>query len=143
MRPVADTAPYSGACRCGDVLWRCAEAPISVSYCHCADCRRATGGPFTVFVGFRANVVSYRGVPARYRATVHATRLFCRSCGSPVGYRDDRLYNREYFYVGVMECPSRYRPACHAFTAEQLAWLHVDDELPRHETFSTTRSSLE
>ncbi|WP_348762078.1 GFA family protein [uncultured Salinisphaera sp.] len=135
-----DTAPHSGACRCGDVSWHCAKAPISVSYCHCADCRRATGAALTVFVGFSADVVVYRGVPAGYRASTDATRLFCATCGTPVGYRDRRLGHHEYFYVGVMGAPSQYRPTCHAFAAEQLDWLHVDDELPRHQGFSVARS---
>ena len=43
-----------GGCLCGAVRDECAGDPSQASYCHCDDCRKATGGPYTVGVLVRA-----------------------------------------------------------------------------------------
>jgi hypothetical protein len=43
-----------GGCLCGAVRYECAADPGNASYCHCDDCKRATGGPYTVGVLARA-----------------------------------------------------------------------------------------
>lgn len=113
---------------------------MAVSYCHCADCRRATGAPVTVFVGFDTERISFEaGRPQAYSRHVGVERLFCGGCGSPIGYRDAGLPGELYFYLGVLDEPERYRPQCHAFIGEALTWLLIDDEWPRHHGLSRPR----
>ena len=55
-------ALHSGGCRCGaGARSKRSGEPLSVGYCHCSDCRRATGAPVSAFVGFRADEVSLAG----------------------------------------------------------------------------------
>ena len=140
MNESTSSAGVSGRCRCGAWRFNAMAEPFQVSYCHCADCRRATGAPVTVFAGFRRGDVEWAGeAPAAYSAVPGVSRLFCRRCGTPIGYRDDRLPNEMYFYLGVLDEPSRLAPQLHAFTAERLEWLEIDDDLPRHAAFSRLR----
>lgn len=131
------STPVFGGCRCGACRFLASAAPFQVSYCHCSDCRRATGAPVTVFAGFRDAEIEMLGEDAAsWQAVPGISRLFCGQCGTPIGYRDDRLPGETYYYIGVLEEPARFEPRLHAFTAEQLAWLEIGDELPRHAGFS-------
>jgi hypothetical protein len=60
---------HTGGCRCGAVRFEASVEPNHVSYCHCSDCRKATGAPVTAFVGFAADQVSLTGDALK---TLHA-----------------------------------------------------------------------
>lgn len=135
-----DGTRYSGRCRCGAYRFQVSADPIQVSYCHCSDCRRATGAPVTVFAGFREDQVERLGDEAAvHRSAPEVERHFCSQCGTPIGYRDLRLPDEIYFYLGLLDEPSRLVPQLHAFESERLAWLDIVDDLPRFERFSRSR----
>lgn len=136
---VMSGARHSGRCRCGAVRFGFDAAPSFASYCHCDDCRRATGAPVTAFVGVRASAVTWRGAPPARFANGPVKRWFCATCGSPLGYHDDRVPERSYFYTGAMDRPADYPPTHHAFGGDRLPWFHLADDLPRHETTSVPR----
>lgn len=81
----ADLAPAprlrAGGCLCGAVRFETLGEPELVALCHCADCRKASGG----------NAVHYGVWPAAQvrldaRLGTHAGRSFCPSCGSHVAH---------------------------------------------------------
>jgi len=41
-----------GGCRCGAVAFRARAEPTVVVYCHCRDCRRSSGAPISLWVGY-------------------------------------------------------------------------------------------
>jgi hypothetical protein len=131
--------PHTGGCRCGVVRFEASAEPHHVSYCHCGDCRRATGAPVTAFVGFMADEVTMRSTPPSTFENGPVTRSFCGVCGSPIAYADAHIGDRIYFYLGVMDEPARYKPTLHAYVREQLPFLHMPDGLPRHDATSVSR----
>lgn len=128
-----------GGCYCGAVRFLAEGEPTLVSYCHCRDCRRLGGAPAAVFVGFARGAVTFRGKPRAFRSSAHVTRRFCPECGSPLAYEDHRLAGEVYLALGAFDAPERLRPSRHAFAVEQLPWLEIADELPRHPGFSKPR----
>lgn len=119
---------------------RLSGPPISITYCHCESCRRATGGPVTVVVGYEVVQVAYpKEEPRHFASSPGIDRPFCAKCGTRIGYTDARLGARIYFHVGVLDQPERFVPSCHALEAERLPWLHIDDQLPRFAGFSVPR----
>ena len=56
-----DVSYHTGSCRRGAVRFEASAEPHHVSYCHCGDCRKATGAPVSAFVGFAADKVSLTG----------------------------------------------------------------------------------
>lgn len=126
-----DTSSHTGGCRCGAVRFEATADPHHVSYCHCADCRRATGAPVVAFVGFMAEQASVHGEELRRFENGPVTRSFCGVCGSPISYVDARIGDRVYFLLGVMDMPARYKPTLHAHVREQLPFVHMPDGLPR------------
>jgi len=140
MTRAGTESPIEGGCHCGRCRVRIAGDPFRVSWCHCADCRRVTGAPATVFVGFPEDTIEYAGERPDRRATSQfAERLFCGNCGTPLAYRYRSLEGEIYFHVGVLDEPARFVPELHAWVSESLPWLELDDDLPRHEGFSRTR----
>ncbi|MBS3651247.1 GFA family protein [Pseudaminobacter sp. 19-2017] len=136
---MSDAILHTGGCRCGAVRFEANAEPHHVSYCHCDDCRRATGAPVSAFVGFTTDAVTLRGEALRRFENGPATRSFCGVCGSPITYTDQRLANRIYFMLGAMDAPAQYQPTLHAYVSEQLPFVQMPDGLPRHMHTSVPR----
>ena len=133
----------TGGCICGAVRFRLDARPDWVSYCHCKDCRKATGAPLTAFVGAATATVRFEGEvkPAVYRSSPQVQRHFCPRCGSPIAYEDERLPGMIYFFLGALDAPEDFPPRHHAFESHRLSWLRIDDDLPRYARFSAKRSN--
>ena len=62
-----------GRCMCGGVQFVATGKQTDVSWCHCESCRRHTGAPVSVFVGFRheaykvtkGEITKYNSSPGR------------------------------------------------------------------------------
>lgn len=130
---------HAGGCRCGAVRFEADTDPHHVSYCHCGDCRRATGAPVSAFVGFDADAVRFTGDKPKTLVNGPVTRSFCGNCGSPISYFDRRISGAVYFHLGAMDMPQNYKPTLHAHVGEKLPFLHMPDGLPRHEASSVPR----
>lgn len=122
---------HSGGCRCGAVRFEARAEPHHVSFCHCVDCRRASGAPVSAFVGFRTDEASVRGEALRSFHNGPVARSFCGACGSPIAYMDERLGGHVYFMLGVMDRPEDFKPTLHAWVGQQLPFVHMPDGLPR------------
>lgn len=71
-------------CLCGDIEIEAAEHH-DVSLCHCATCRRWTGGPmFAIHCG--TDVKFTGSTPSRFKSSDWAERGFCRNCGTTLFY---------------------------------------------------------
>ncbi len=129
-----------GGCLCGRHRFALTAGPFAVSWCHCNDCRRATGAPAIVFAGVPEDAVDFAEPPAVFASSEHAERWFCSACGTPLAYRDRRLPGELYLLLGTLDEPGRFVPQRHAFASRRLPWLHIDDGLPRHPQFSRPRA---
>ena len=128
----------SGSCRCGAVRFASSAAPHFAGYCHCEDCRRATGAPVVAFVGLYRGEVNWTGEAATYGAPP-VRRLFCNTCGAPLGYSDDRLADRIYLYTAALDRPEDHPPRSHSYAGERIDWLRLADDLPEHERTAVPR----
>lgn len=128
-----------GGCMCGAVRVRATGDPFFVGYCHCSDCRKASGAPVMVFAGYEAGRVEVEGHPAVYGSSPGVRRSFCGGCGTSLFYEDEGLPGEIYVAVGVFDEPERFRPEHHGWMSQALHWLHIHDELPRHGKSSRPR----
>lgn len=136
---MTDEIRHTGGCRCGAVRFEASAEPLSVGYCHCTDCRRATGAPVSAFVGFPAEGTVLSGDAMRVFENGAVTRSFCGICGSRIAYVDQRIAGCIYFMIGVMDTPAHYRPTLHAYVREQLPFVHMPDGLDRYPKSSVPR----
>lgn len=130
-----------GRCLCGSFGFVARGEAARRIYCHCVDCRRATGAPVSVLVGYQEQDVEYTGQsPKRYRSSETVARTFCGECGGSVSYEDDLLPGEVYLHVGLFDEPERLSPQAHSWLSQAIDWLRLEDELPRHQTSSRPRS---
>lgn len=68
-----------GGCLCGAVRYEARGEPKLIGLCHCADCRKATGGYALHYADWPVAAVRITG-----RLQTFAGRSFCPECGSRV-----------------------------------------------------------
>src|SRR5215211_4783311 len=82
--------PITGRCLCGGVTYSIDAEPIVQAVCHCTDCQRQTGNPFSVIVGVPKGAFEVEGSTLASFSTIgsdhggETERNFCSACGSPV-----------------------------------------------------------
>lgn len=123
-----------GHCLCGAVKWS-ADGPVNwAGYCHCESCRRNCAAPVTAFFGVPHGAWRWTGaVPATFRSSASATRYFCGTCGTPIAYENTRWPDEIHFYAAGLEDPQDFAPTQHFHYGERLKWLHLEDDLIKHE----------
>ena len=95
----------------------------SVFWCHCQSCRRHSGAPVSVFVGFELGAYTVtKGEITKFKSSPGTTRGFCRSCGATLTCEVDQLPTETHFHVGAFDEPGRFR-ALEAFLSQRAAAL--------------------
>ena len=46
---MSPTSAYTGGCACHAIRYETTAEPVLTLHCHCRDCQRASGGPFSSF----------------------------------------------------------------------------------------------
>jgi ribosomal protein S18 acetylase RimI-like enzyme len=124
--------PITGGCFCGAIRYRASARPIEVSYCHCSICRRTSGAPMVAWATFARDELAFvAGVPAELRSSAKAVRSFCATCGTALTFRENARPRLVDVTVCSLERPEAVAPTEHIWTASQLPWLNVEDDLPR------------
>lgn len=107
----------------------------TVTYCHCADCKRVTGAPVTAFAAVATGVVQLSAQAAgTIRHVSHndgVERWFCGKCGSPLKAWFRYLPEQDYLPLGVLDQAPDLAPQHHCYVQSAMPWLNFDDGLPR------------
>ena len=129
----------TGGCFCGRIRYVAQGKPFNATICHCADCRRATGGPMVGWFTVRPGEFSFvHDEPRHYASSPGVTRSFCSNCGTSLTYRQTKL-NEIDVTICTLDDPEAVPPQDHLQTAGQLGWVKLDDGLP---TCRSTRHKL-
>ena len=134
---------YEGGCLCGAIRYRAVGTPVGTCHCHCDKCRRHSGAVMASAVGFTAeNIMWLKDEPTLYQSSAACGRSFCPRCGSSIAHHwvDIEMI---WPFIGTLDHPESVTPEFHMFVEEQIPWLQMDDDLPRHEKFPPTRKGKE
>lgn len=128
---------YFGRCLCGAIRYQLSGEPISVSLCHCHDCRRSAGAPMVSWAMFpEAALTLTQGNPKTINSSGTAMRSFCADCGSGLFYRN-AVVLPEIVDVqsSTLDNPDALPPTVQIQTAERLEWVKHLHELTEFERY--------
>jgi hypothetical protein len=135
------TRVLTGRCLCGAVTYAVADAFHYAMYCHCSNCRRATGSAFKPFAGApREKLSIVQG--EQYVRTYGEGENFdvhCRECGSLL-YSVVREGTYVHVTMGTLVDEPSIRPSKHIFVGSKANWHDITDDLPQYEAFPTDGS---
>lgn len=125
---------FTGGCMCGAVRFYARGQATWVAICHCASCRRHTGGILNGAAGFERKHVRFTGGPSAYESSPGVQRYFCASCGTSLAYHSEQWADDIHLFVGAFDDPEALKPEFHIFAQERLSWLSLSGLLPRYRT---------
>jgi hypothetical protein len=100
-----------------------AGEPYRVGLCHCFDCRKKHGAPFSSFAIFPANRVAFAGdEPGVFASSEKGRHYFCRGCGSPVFSREEGSDEVELF-TGAFDEVGLFAPTYESWMPRREPWL--------------------
>ena len=126
--------PLRGACLCGAVEYTVLDEFEYALYCHCSQCRRATGSAFKPLAGIARSGFSISKGAERLLINGDqnsAHDVHCRRCGSLLC---SVVRGGEYVHVtlGTLLDDPSIRPSMHIFVGSKAPWYEIADSLPQH-----------
>jgi hypothetical protein len=129
--------PLTGRCLCGAVSYTVDAEPLIQAVCHCTDCQRQTGGPYSVIVGVPAAALTVEGDTLSTHTTIGedhggtTERSFCNACGAPVFSHAAVMPEVVFVKAGSLDDASWVRPSVEAWTDSAQPWTPSFEETSR------------
>jgi hypothetical protein len=120
----------TGGCLCGDIRYEIAGKLRDVVVCHCRQCQKWSGYLVAATAVAPGGLTIFGEPQLRwYRASSHASRGFCRRCGSSLFWKpDDGAYMA--VMAGGLDMPSGLTISSHIFCADKADYDRITDTLP-------------
>jgi hypothetical protein len=134
------TTPFSGGCACGEIRYECTAEPMMMLNCHCRDCQRSSGGPFSSFVVVPTEAFELRQGAPRFHASPSemggkTRRGFCSECGSPIYGQPDLIPHIVAIRTASLDDPSWFSQQMDVWTADAHSWDQMIPTLPKFEKY--------
>lgn len=123
----------SGRCLCGAATYSAETDPIMVAICHCEDCQRQSGAPYSLNVAIDRTVLTVEGDSIRTYETVGEDtgqpreRIFCSTCGSPLMSILAEAPDMAFLKAGTLDDKSWLTPEIEVYTSSAQGWVHAED----------------
>ena len=130
-----------GSCQCGGVRFELPAELSSMTFCHCATCKKISGGVGTA--NGRARTESIRLVAGEdlvrtYQPDEGSAKTFCSECGSNLfggGWPESEFSSVR---LSAIDTPFEGHPQSHIFVRSLAPWETLpDDGLERFEVRGT------
>lgn len=134
------TTSFSGGCACGAIRYKSTAGPVFMLHCHCRDCQRSSGGPFSSFAVVPAEVFTLtQGLP-RYHASPSemggvTRRGFCEECGSPILSNPDAVPHLVAIRTASLDDPGWFRLQAEVWTSDAHPWDEMNPAVPKFEKY--------
>src|SRR5215471_20656315 len=119
--------PFSGGCACGTIRDESTAEPVLMLHCHCRDCQRFSGGPFSSLVivpkeAFKLLQGSLRFHASPSEAGGMTRRGFCPDCGSPIMGKPDSAPHIVAIRTTSLDDPSWFNLQMDVWTCDAHTW---------------------
>lgn len=124
-----DKKKVTGGCMCGSIKFETTADSTWTQYCHCSDCRRQSGAPVVMYVGFPVDKVHWSGDERRlYESSPGIFWGFCKKCGSSLTYEGTwRGVEMFEIHIGAIDQADDFPPKKHWFHNERIKWFDTTD----------------
>lgn len=125
-----------GSCLCGGVRYEIRGTLGPSVYCHCVQCRKASGASFTTNASVGAadfGFVEGESLVGRFESSTGQFRCFCTRCGSPLIKVIQAKPGEIRLRLGTLDSDPETTPAAHIFVRSKAPWTTITDDLPQHE----------
>lgn len=134
------TLPLTGGCACGAVRYECNAQPALMLQCHCRDCQRSSGGPFSSFVIVPREAFKITQGTLRFHASPsemggNTNRGFCPDCGAPVQVLPDGVPHIAAIRTASLDDPSWCSPQMDVWTSDAHPWDVMNPALPKFDKY--------
>lgn len=134
------TTSISGGCACGTIRYEATAEPVVMLHCHCQDCQKASGGPFSAYVIIPADAFTLLKGSPRYHASPSEAggmtrRGFCVDCGTPIAVKPDANPQLVALRTASLDDSSWCAPQIDVWTSEAHPWDKMDPALPKFEKY--------
>lgn len=108
--------------------------------CHCRDCQRSSGGPFSSFAVMPAQAFKLVQGSLRFHASPSemggmTRRGFCAECGSPIAVKPDMAPQIVAIRVASLDDPSGFNPQMEVWAADAQPWDRMDAAVVKFEKY--------
>jgi hypothetical protein len=125
-----------GGCMCGKTRYKVSGEPVGgVFYCHCNDCKKQTGSPFTIAAGFLVESFAFEDEShTKTHVTVgdsgtNMDRVFCGNCGSPIYSRTELVSGVLYVKIGTLDDASWVEPPIEIYTKDKIKCAVIPSDI--------------
>jgi hypothetical protein len=128
---------FVGSCLCGGVRFEVAEPFVSLSHCHCTNCKKLSGGGGTA--NGRARTAAIRVLEGEsllrtYQPSEGTAKTFCSVCGSNLFGAGWPEFEYASVRLSAIDSPLEQRPDAHTYVRSVAPWETLpDDGLERYE----------
>lgn len=126
---------HRGQCLCGSIVYEIDGELGGIEFCHCSQCRRASGTAFASNMSVAAanfRIVHGEAALKAYESSPGKQRVFCANCGSPIISRPTGDAPILRVRVGTLDEPVDAQPAFDFHTASKASWWEIRSDLPRY-----------
>lgn len=130
-------------CSCGALTLTLSGPSKLVVACHCLDCQRRTGAPFSVGAFYPVDTVAISGPAKEFTrdatsgGKVHT--YFCPDCGSTVYWQADVLPSMIGVAVGALADPEYPAPTRSVFEESRHHWVEIDGAVEHFQQSSVAK----
>jgi hypothetical protein len=127
---VIESTTETGGCLCGAIRFRLVDPPPNSFVCHCATCRRATGGSRVAWITAKSSNFQFIGdAPRVFQSSPGIERSFCAHCGTSLTWQDVKANDVIDITLASFDHPERFPPGDEIWTTHRLQWDLPDERL--------------
>ena len=120
-----------GSCLCGGVTFELTEGFERMTFCHCTNCKKLSGGVGTANGRVPSEaiiVLSGEDLLTRFQPAEGTAKTFCARCGSNLFGGGWPEAERASVRLSAIETPIEGKPDAHIFVRSVASWETLPDD---------------
>lgn len=133
---MSDVRILSAACLCGQVVFKIEDSFLIAGYCHCKECQKFSGSPFSAWGRIERDKVGFESggsLIKHYHKNETGRVAFCSHCGSSL-YNEQVDQNLLNIRLGILDDEPSAKPSMHVYADSRAPWHEITDTLRKFDT---------